>query len=124
MNTETTNAGDGPAERRVMQSRTKCPQRANRSKGSVAQYTQMLLRGMTLGEIGEHFGVTQGAIRKALKSAGMPTNSRKLLASIPEGCTPTDADVLRAANFALAQENHELKSKLRKVAAALADMAA
>lgn len=113
-----------PLEPTVMQQRNKCPSRANRSKGTVAQYTQMLLRGMTLDEIGDHFGVTHGAVRKALKAAGMPTQSRALLAAIPEGCTPTDAEVLRAANFALAQENHELKAKLRKVSSALADLAA
>ena len=113
-----------PVEPTVMPQRNKCPSRANRSKGSVTQYTQMLLRGKTLDEIGAHFGVTNGAVRKALKAAGMPTNSRLLLSAIPEGCTPTDAEVLRAANFALAQENHELKAKLRKVAGALADLAA
>ena len=99
----------------------KCPQRANRSRGTALEYTQMLLTGMTLSEIGTHFGVSCGSVRKALKAKGLPTQSRALLASIPEGCTPTDANVLRVANFALAKENAELKSKLRNIALALQD---
>lgn len=105
-------------------SRQKVPQRANRSTGSTDEYTRMLLRGMTLHEIGDHFGVTHGAVRKALQAAGLPTNSRRLLAAIPEGCTPSDAEVLRVANQRLAQENHELKAKLRAVKAAVDAVAA
>lgn len=123
-NQENQPADVAPVDRRVMQQRNKCPQRANRSHGTVTQYTQMLLRGMTLAEIGNHFGVTPGAVRNALNVAGQPTQSRALLSALPEGCTSTNAEVLRAANIALAQENYELNAKLRKVAAALADFAA
>ena len=99
-----------------------CPQRANRSAGNVHEYTRMMLRGHTLEEVGQHFGVTYGAIRKALRRNGLPTNSRELLAAIPEGCTPTDAAVLRAANHALAQENHDLRSRLAQIEKALAGL--
>lgn len=96
-----------------------CPQRGNRSTGDVTDYAQMVLRGHTLDQIGDHFGVTHGAVRKALQRAGLPTNSRALLASMPEGCTPTDAAVLRAANHALAEENAQLKNRLAKIKAAV-----
>jgi hypothetical protein len=98
---------------------TKCPQRGNRSVGNVIEYMRMMLAGNTLEQIGAEYGVTHGAVRKALQAAGLPTNSRKLLAAVPEGCTPTDAAVLRAANHALAQENHELKARLRAIRAAV-----
>lgn len=91
------------------------PARANRSNGTAAEYVQLMLRGHRLEDIGGAFGVSGSAVRKALKAASLPTNSRKLLACIPEGCTPTDADVLRAANHALAQENTELKAKLEAI---------
>jgi hypothetical protein len=96
-----------------------CPQRGNRSTGDVNDYAGMVLRGHTLEQIGDHFGVTHGAVRKALKRAGLPTNSRALLAAMPEGCTPTDAAVLRAANQALAAEVAQLKSRLSKIKAAV-----
>lgn len=99
--------------------RATCPQRENRSAGSPVEYMQLMLSGQTLAQIGKQFGVTHGAVRKALKASGLPTNSRKLLAAMPEGCTPTDAAVLRAANHALAQENHELKARLRAIRAAV-----
>ncbi len=98
---------------------TKCPQRGNRSGGNVIEYMRMMLAGNTLEQIGAEYGVTHGAVRKALQAAGLPTNSRKLLAAVPEGCTPTDAAVLRAANHALAQENHELKARLRAIRTAV-----
>jgi len=97
----------------------RCPQRGNRSAGNAQQYCAAMMRGYTLAEVGAMYGVTHGAVRKALMKAGMPTNSRKVLRAVPEGCTPTDADVLRAANHALAQENHELKTLLRKIRAAV-----
>ena len=95
------------------------PQRGNRSTGDVTDYTIMLLKGHTLDEVGDHFGVSHGAVRKALKRRGLPTNARSLLAAIPTGCTPTDADVLRSANHALAQENAELKERLTRIKTAL-----
>ena len=97
----------------------KVPQRGNRTTGSANEYTRMLLKGMTLSQIGDHFGVTHGAVRKALKIRGLPTNSRALLAAIPTGCTPSDAHVLREANHALAQENTELKKRLVRFKKAL-----
>lgn len=39
----------------------------------------------------------------------------KLQEPVPEGCTPTDAAVLRAANHSLAQEVHELKARLLSI---------
>jgi len=96
-----------------------CPQRGNRSTGTVGNYTRMLLAGHTLESIGQSYGVTHGAVRKALKAAGLPTNSRRMLAAIPEGCTPTDAAVLRVANQRLAQENHELRARLATIERAL-----
>lgn len=93
--------------------------KGNRSSGTVHEYTQMMLKGMTLGQIGAHFNVTDGAIRKALKRNGMPTNPHKLLSAMPVGCTPTDAAVLRRANHALATENAGLKARLQKIESAL-----
>jgi len=98
---------------------TKTPQRANRSTGTVTEYSKMILRGHTLEQIGDVFGVTHGAVRKALKAAGLPTNSRRLLASIPVGCTPTDAEILRRANHNLAAENSALRAKLQAIKTAL-----
>jgi hypothetical protein len=49
---------------------------------------------------------------------GAPANS--LLADVPEGCTPTDARVLREANHALAIEVHELREALSTPLAAVA----
>lgn len=91
----------------------KVPQRGNRSSGNVLEYTQMLLKGMTLQEVADNFNVSGSAIRKALKYAGLPTQSRSLLACLPEGCTPTDAAILRSANHKLAAENEDLKRKIR-----------
>jgi hypothetical protein len=98
---------------------TTTPQRGNRSTGDVEQYTRMLLTGKTLDEVGDFFGVSHGAVRKALKRRGLPTNSRALLAAIPTGCTPTDAEVLRRANHALAEENTKLKERLTRIQSAL-----
>jgi hypothetical protein len=98
---------------------TTTPQRGNRSTGDVEQYTRMLLTGKTLDEVGDFFGVSHGAVRKALKRRGLPTNSRALLAAIPTGCTPTDAEVLRRANHALAEENAKLKERLTRIQSAL-----
>ena len=100
----------------------KVPQRGNRTTGNVVEYTRMLLKGMTLDQIGDHFGVTHGAVRKALKRQGLPTNSRALLAAVPEGCTPSDTDVLRHANHALTQENAELKERLTRIRNALKEL--
>ena len=105
-----------------MKGRESCPQRANRSAGNVADYTRLLLRGLTLEDVASQYKITAGAVRKALKAKGLPTNSRQLLAAIPEGCTPTDADVLRSANHQLAQENHELKQRLQAIKAAIAGL--
>ena len=99
-----------------------CPQRGNRSAGTAREYLQMLLRGHTLQQIGDHYDITHGAVRKALKAKGMPTNSRLLLSAIPTGCTPTDAEVLRQANHALADENAALKARLQKMSDALKGM--
>lgn len=93
----------------------KVPQRANRSKGTVMQYADRLARGQTHEQIGAEFGVTPGAVRKALMKAGLPTTVRSMLNSIPEGCTPVDAQMLRVANHALAAENHRLRLKLRGI---------
>jgi len=98
---------------------TTAPQRGNRSTGDVEQYTRMLLTGKTLDEVGDFFGVSHGAVRKALKRRGLPTNSRALLAAIPTGSTPTDAEVLRRVNHALAEENAKLKERLTRIQTAL-----
>ena len=97
----------------------KVSRRGNRGSGDVNQYTRSLLTGMTLSQVGSHYGISADAVRKALKSRGLPTNSRALLATIPEGCTPTDAEVLRRANFALAKECTELKARLNRIKTAL-----
>lgn len=96
---------------------SKCPQRANRSSGSPDSYLAMLKDGKTQREIAEQYGVTHRAIGKALQKLGMPTNSREVLASTPEGCTATDARILREANHRLAIENYELRLRLSKLEA-------
>lgn len=106
----------------MMMQEKACPQRGNRSTGNVHEYTRMMLRGHTIEEVGQQFGVTGHAVRKALQRNGMPTNSRRLLSAIPERSTPTDAAVLRAANHALAQENHDLRSRLAQIEKALAGL--
>ena len=86
---------------------------SNRSTGNVNDYVKLILAGNTLEKIGKQYGISGCAVGKALKSAGLPTNSRRLLQVIPEGCTPTDAEVLRAANHKLIEENHKLRSKFK-----------
>ena len=49
----------------------------------------------------------------ALKSSSPIPEGMVRLADIPEGCTPTDARVLREANAILAEENHHLRRCLR-----------
>lgn len=51
----------------------------------------------------------QGALLDAAEALSAPS----AIDSIPEGCTPTDARVLRDGNFKLAEENHELRRALR-----------
>lgn len=45
---------------------TKCPQRGNRSAGNVIEYMRLMLAGNSLEQIGAQYGVTHGAVRKAL----------------------------------------------------------
>jgi len=98
---------------------SKDPQRANRSSGTATEYGQLILRGYTQQQIADQFGVTAGAVRKALIRHGMPTNPHKIMKLMPTGCTPTDAEVLRRANHALAEENSRLREALNRVSGAL-----
>jgi hypothetical protein len=45
----------------------------NRSTGTLGDYMLSISRGQTLDEIGKRYGVTPGAVRKALKAHGLPT---------------------------------------------------
>ena len=98
------------------------PSRGNRSTGDVYKYTSLLIKGYTHQQIGDRFGVSGNAVCKALKAAGFPKTSRQVLALFPEGCTPTDAAVLRAANHSLAIENEHLKAKLRAIQSAISGL--
>ena len=132
MSTETKNAGDGPAERRVMQEQQKPSKRAYGKVTDMApQYLQMMMLGKSLVEIGRHFGVGDAAVRTSLKKAGMPTSARILAAEMHDEFKAKGTDFLRAENLALAQknlalelENKGLKAKLRKLSAELAELAA
>jgi hypothetical protein len=51
----------------------------NRSTGTVGDYLFLLARGFSQEEIGCHFGVSGGAVRKALLVAGLPSTARDYL---------------------------------------------
>lgn len=95
--------------------------KSNRSTGTPADYLSLLLRGKKPEEIGDAFGITGSAVRKALAAAGLPTSAAKALGMLPEGCTPTDANVLRAANLRLSTEVFQLRGRLRAARKALGE---
>ena len=49
------------------------PARGNRSSAKVGEYLRCIARGETLETIGKRYGVSYGAVRKRLKTAGLPT---------------------------------------------------
>lgn len=51
----------------------------NRSKASAADYLLAIAQGQTLDEIGAVYGVTDGAVRKMLKTYGLPTCAMEYL---------------------------------------------
>lgn len=52
---------------------TGVPQRGNRSTGKVGDYLHCISRGYTVDEVGAKFGVSGGAVRKALARQNLPT---------------------------------------------------
>lgn len=47
--------------------------RGNRSTGTVGDYLLMITQGYTVEEVGSQFGITGGAVRKALQRQRLPT---------------------------------------------------
>lgn len=78
---------------------------------------EMVKAGSTSGGLGMDFHEWMGRInlawRHILAAAPAPVSEP---ADMPEGCTPADAEMLRAANHALAAEIDRLKRRLRPFA--------
>lgn len=57
-----------------------------------------------------------GYVKVLRETRAAPSPDREQVAEAPEGCTPADAEMLRAANHSLAAENDYLRRRLRPFA--------